>query len=56
MTVMFLVKNSLAKKDCPDSTAHSFVAKIRGEVFAHFHPAACNFVHWLPKYASIIYI
>jgi hypothetical protein len=46
MTVMLLlVKNSLVKKelsdgDCHDATASSFVAKVRGEVFTHFHAVA----------------
>jgi hypothetical protein len=40
-----LVKNSLVKRRCEtvrchDSTASSFVAKVRGEVFAHFHTVA----------------
>jgi hypothetical protein len=27
---------------CRDATASSFVAKVRGEVFAHFHAVAVN--------------
>jgi hypothetical protein len=42
--MLFLVENSLVKKSkmacCRDATASSFVAKVRGEVFAHFHVVA----------------
>jgi hypothetical protein len=43
--MLFLVKKSLAKRQCEmvrwrDATASSFVAKVRGEVFAHFQAAA----------------
>jgi hypothetical protein len=43
--MLFLVKNSLVKKKyetvcCHDATASSFVAKVRGEVFSHFHADA----------------
>jgi hypothetical protein len=41
----FLVKNSLVKRKCKtvccrDATASCFVAKVRDEVFSHFHAVA----------------
>jgi hypothetical protein len=43
--VVFLKKNPWLKRKCEtvrcrDATASSFVAKVRGEVFAHFHAVA----------------
>jgi hypothetical protein len=42
--MLFLVKNSFLKRKCEarrrDATDGSFVAKVRGEVFSHFHTAA----------------
>jgi hypothetical protein len=42
--LFFFVKNSLVEKHvgvhCCDATASSFVAKVRGEIFAHFCAAA----------------
>jgi hypothetical protein len=43
--MLLLVKNILVKKEvwdlcCLDATASSFVARVRGEVFAHFHAVA----------------
>jgi hypothetical protein len=43
--MLFLVKNSLAKRKCETlcchgATASSFVAKVRGEVFSYFHAVA----------------
>jgi hypothetical protein len=43
--MLLLVKNFLVKRKCetvrcPDATASSFVAKVPGEVFAHFHAVA----------------
>jgi hypothetical protein len=40
--MLLLVKNPMVKKDgarqrCRDATGRSLVAKVRGEVFAHFH-------------------
>jgi hypothetical protein len=40
MFILFLVKNSLMRKEMRDATASSFVAKVRGEVFGHFHVVA----------------
>jgi hypothetical protein len=42
---MFIVKNSLLKRECEtvrcrDATASSFLAKVWGKVFAHFHAVA----------------
>jgi hypothetical protein len=44
--MMFLVKNSLVKRKCEtvrcrdDETARYFAAKVRGEVYVHFHAVA----------------
>jgi hypothetical protein len=40
--MLFLVKNSMVKRKCEtvrchDAAASSFVTKVQGEVFAHFH-------------------
>jgi hypothetical protein len=45
--MLFLVKNFLVKKEvetvrCRDARASSFVAKVRGEVFSHFHAVVCG--------------
>jgi hypothetical protein len=54
--MLFLVKNSLAKKKCEtvcccDATASSFVAKVQSEVFAYFQAVTIkrhsNMQNWL---------
>jgi hypothetical protein len=45
--MLFLVENSLVKRKCGtlrcgDATASCFVAKVRDEVFAHFHGVAIS--------------